>query len=83
MCLSQYIVKFLINSPVFSTNDKERNCLIDAFGNKVLALVKLHLIESKDASSSDATKTDLLKDILEIYTEAAKYIELTDAKVKT
>lgn len=57
--------------------------LVDAFANKCVALVKLHLIASAQSSSDiEDLKTNLLKDIQEIFTEAGKFIDLTDSKVK-
>lgn len=66
---------------MLSKNDKEKACLVDAFVNKVVALVKLHLISAAE-SDNEENKSVLLKDILEVYTEAGKYIEITDSKVR-
>lgn len=55
---------------------------MDAFANKLVALVKLHLISfDEESSDNELIRVNLLKDILEIYTEAGKFIELTDSKV--
>lgn len=56
---------------------------MDAYANKLVALLKLRLIASvQSAASGDALKpADDLKDVQEIFSEVGKFVDLTDSKV--
>lgn len=62
--------------------DKQKTTLLDAYVRKVIALGKIHLIESKQGETDSAKKSSLnLDEIDAIFVELGKFVDVTDPKV--